>query len=102
RWPPSSTWRLTCLPARCWVRRGPEFICDSSPAPLMRLRAEMPRLQRPIEMIWPSMTGSNDYAIVVEKLTKRYGDLHAVNDVSFTVKKGEVFAFVGPNGAGKT
>jgi ABC-2 type transport system ATP-binding protein len=53
-------------------------------------------------MIWPSMTGSNDDAIVVEKLTKRYGDLHAVNDVSFTVTKGEVFAFVGPNGAGKT
>jgi len=48
------------------------------------------------------MTDSNDYAIVVEALTKRYGDLHAVNDVSFTVRKGEVFAFVGPNGAGKT
>jgi ABC-2 type transport system ATP-binding protein len=48
------------------------------------------------------MTDSPNDAIVVEKLTKRYGDLHAVNDVSFTVKKGEVFAFVGPNGAGKT
>jgi ABC-2 type transport system ATP-binding protein len=41
-------------------------------------------------------------AIVVETLTKRYGDLLAVNGVSFTVAKGEVFAFLGPNGAGKT
>jgi ABC-2 type transport system ATP-binding protein len=43
-----------------------------------------------------------EHAIDVEKLTKRYGDLLAVNDISFTVRKGEVFAFLGPNGAGKT
>jgi len=48
------------------------------------------------------MTQSDDPAIVVEALTKRYGDMAAVNDVSFTVKTGEVFAFLGPNGAGKT
>jgi ABC-2 type transport system ATP-binding protein len=38
----------------------------------------------------------------VEELTKRYGDLVAVNGISFTVNKGEIFAFLGPNGAGKT
>jgi len=43
-----------------------------------------------------------EHAIEVERLTKRYGDLPAVNDISFTVRKGEVFAFLGPNGAGKT
>ena len=43
-----------------------------------------------------------EHAIEVEKLTKRYGDLLAVNDISFCVKKGEVFALLGPNGAGKT
>jgi ABC-2 type transport system ATP-binding protein len=43
-----------------------------------------------------------EYAIEVENLTKRYGDLLAVNDISFNVRKGEVFAFLGPNGAGKT
>ncbi len=43
-----------------------------------------------------------EYAIEVEKLTKRYGDLPAVNDISFNVRKGEVFALLGPNGAGKT
>lgn len=41
-------------------------------------------------------------AIEVENLTKRYGDILAVNDISFTVSEGEVFAFLGPNGAGKT
>ena len=43
-----------------------------------------------------------EHAIDVEKLTKRYGDLLAVNDISFHVRAGEVFAFLGPNGAGKT
>jgi len=43
-----------------------------------------------------------EHAIEVERLTKRYGDLLAVNDISFHVRTGEVFAFLGPNGAGKT
>jgi ABC-2 type transport system ATP-binding protein len=43
-----------------------------------------------------------EHVIEVEKLTKRYGDLLAVNDISFNVRKGEVFALLGPNGAGKT
>lgn len=45
---------------------------------------------------------SNDSTIQVEGLTKRYGDLIAVNGISFTVSRGEIFAFLGPNGAGKT
>jgi ABC-2 type transport system ATP-binding protein len=40
--------------------------------------------------------------IEVENLTKKFGDFTAVNDISFKVKSGEVFAFLGPNGAGKT
>lgn len=40
--------------------------------------------------------------IKVENLTKKYGDLLAVNSISFEVKRGELFAFLGPNGAGKT
>ena len=48
------------------------------------------------------MTREADHVIEVENLTKRYGELLAVNDVSFTVRKGEVFAFLGANGAGKT
>jgi ABC-2 type transport system ATP-binding protein len=48
------------------------------------------------------MTKEAEHAIEVEKLTKRYGDLLAVDDLSFNVGKGEVFALLGPNGAGKT
>jgi ABC-2 type transport system ATP-binding protein len=40
--------------------------------------------------------------IRVENLVKKFGDVTAVNDVSFDVKRGEIFAFLGPNGAGKT
>jgi ABC-2 type transport system ATP-binding protein len=48
------------------------------------------------------MANRAEHAIEVENLTKRYGDLLAVNSISFKVRKGEVFAFLGPNGAGKT
>src|SRR5712692_7401836 len=41
-------------------------------------------------------------AIEVEGLKKNYGDLHAVDGISFSVEKGEVFSLLGPNGAGKT
>ena len=41
-------------------------------------------------------------AIRVINLKKKYGDLLAVNSISFMVKQGEIFAFLGPNGAGKT
>jgi len=40
--------------------------------------------------------------IQVEHLTKRYGPKTAIDDVTFSVEKGEVLAFLGPNGAGKT
>lgn len=40
--------------------------------------------------------------ISVKNLTKKFGELTAVNDVSFEVRAGEIFAFLGPNGAGKT
>src|SRR2546430_11491272 len=40
--------------------------------------------------------------IVVEHLTKYYGEYQAVRDVSFAVEKGQVVGFLGPNGAGKT
>ena len=40
--------------------------------------------------------------IEVEHLIKAFGSFHAVDDISFTVKKGEIFGFLGANGAGKT
>src|SRR3990172_4967750 len=41
-------------------------------------------------------------AIVFENVTKRYGDFIALDNVSFEVKKGELFSFLGPSGSGKT
>nr|WP_289038418.1 ABC transporter ATP-binding protein [uncultured Allobacillus sp.] len=38
----------------------------------------------------------------IKRLTKRFGDFTALNQVDFSVKKGEVFGFIGPNGAGKS
>src|SRR5204862_6106125 len=38
----------------------------------------------------------------VPQLTKRYGPVTAVEDISFRVERGEIFGFLGPNGAGKT
>ncbi len=40
--------------------------------------------------------------IIVNKLTKKFGDFDAVKGISFNVKKGEIFGILGPNGAGKT
>ncbi len=40
--------------------------------------------------------------ISVTNLVKVFGDVTAVNDISFDVAQGEIFAFLGPNGAGKT
>jgi ABC-2 type transport system ATP-binding protein len=43
-----------------------------------------------------------DYTVEVKKITKRFGDFTAVDAVSFSVEKGEIFGFLGPNGAGKS
>jgi ABC-2 type transport system ATP-binding protein len=43
-----------------------------------------------------------DDVIVVNQLTKKFGDFTAVDHINFTVRRGEIFGFVGPNGAGKS
>ena len=45
---------------------------------------------------------NKDIIIQVSDLTKRYGEILAIDHISFEVKEGEVFGFLGPNGAGKT
>jgi ABC-2 type transport system ATP-binding protein len=72
------------------VERTPEQV-----AAIAQLRAEAstPTLRR---------GPAGDDAIIVEGLTKRFGERTALADVSFSVGWGEVFGFLGPNGAGKT
>lgn len=48
------------------------------------------------------MQNKEENIIEVHNLTKKFGKFTAVDDISFNVKRGEVFAFLGPNGAGKT
>jgi ABC-2 type transport system ATP-binding protein len=43
-----------------------------------------------------------EYSIEVKHLVKKYRDVNALDDISFNVKKGEIFSLLGPNGAGKT
>lgn len=50
----------------------------------------------------PALDPARAPALVVDHLTKRFGERIAFQDVSFTVGAGEVFGFLGPNGAGKT
>ena len=48
------------------------------------------------------MTTAIDPIIVAKNLRKKYGEINAVNGISFEVSRGEVFGMLGPNGAGKT
>ena len=48
------------------------------------------------------MERERDEVIAVNGLTKRFGAITAVDDISFAVPEGELFGFLGPNGAGKT
>jgi len=50
----------------------------------------------------PGEESNRNLAIKVNDLTKRYGQIVAVDHISFAVKRGELFGFLGPNGAGKT
>ena len=44
----------------------------------------------------------SEVVIKTDKLTKRFGDFIAANEITFEVNKGEIFGFLGANGAGKT
>ena len=50
----------------------------------------------------PTPAPPAETAVRIDHLTKRYGDLFAVRDVSLTIPRGSVFGLIGPNGAGKT
>jgi branched-chain amino acid transport system permease protein len=75
------------------------------------VRGWLPRLAKPLPAPGaplPRRTyapGSSDVSkplLQVEQITRRFGGLVAVNDISFAVKSGEILGLIGPNGAGKT
>jgi ABC-2 type transport system ATP-binding protein len=54
------------------------------------------------QLFAPAAAGDDAPAVQVEHLSRRFGSFIAVDDVSFKVRKGEIFGFLGPNGAGKS
>jgi len=53
-------------------------------------------------MFMDNLEDKSSNIIKVSRLTKKFGDFVAVDNISFSVGRGEIFAFLGPNGAGKT
>lgn len=77
-----------------------ELTCSGNPGDVVRVTC--PECGTWGKVTFEKSISIKNPAIEVSHLKKVYGDLVAVNDVSFSIRKGEIFAFLGPNGAGKT
>ncbi len=71
---------------------------------LLLRRAAAPSTHRSVSLAAsePKSASDGDTVIEVNSLVRKFGEFVAVNHVSFTVRRGEVFGLLGPNGAGKT
>jgi ribosome-dependent ATPase len=85
-------------PAEIKVRTGCAALEDS----FIALLPEAMRARHQALHISPRTVASDGAAIVARELTRRFRDFTAVNRVSFTIGRGEIFGFVGSNGCGKT
>jgi len=79
---------------------GKIITCSGSPGEIIKVICSSCGAEGKITFKKPVII--SDLVIEVFNLRKVYDDLVAVNNISFSVRKGEVFAFLGPNGAGKT
>ena len=76
--------------------------CDNLEEAFVALLPEEKRGGAQKLTIPPRPPATGEPAIVARGLTKRFGDFTAVNDVSFTIERGEIFGFLGSNGCGKS
>ena len=76
------------------------LVCSGEPGEVVKVKCSSCGMLG--KVTFKTIISSYEVAIEVNNLKKIYGDLVAVDGISFCVKKGEVFAFLGPNGAGKT
>jgi ABC-2 type transport system ATP-binding protein len=83
-----------------WPGCGEVMTCSGKSGEVVHINC--PKCNLDGKVTFNKSASSYDSAIEVSNLKKVYGSLNAVDDISFSVKKGEIFAFLGPNGAGKT
>ncbi len=61
-----------------------------------------PRGASSLAALTPEVSTQSERVVVAEKLTKKFGSFVAADQISFSIKKGEIFGLLGPNGAGKS
>ncbi|MGJ4941214.1 ribosome-associated ATPase/putative transporter RbbA [Bradyrhizobium sp. HKCCYLS1011] len=88
----------TGSPAELRVQTGATSIEDAFVA-LLPLAADQDQAEMPARTV---LDGSHEPVIIARELTRQFGDFTAVDRVSFSIRKGEIFGFVGSNGCGKT
>lgn len=88
----------TGTPAELLARTGAKNLDEA----FIALLPEADRGRDAALVIPPRTGGSDEIAIEAEGLTQRFGDFTAVDNVSFRIRRGEIFGFLGSNGCGKT
>lgn len=89
---------MKCCDRIAFIREGEIQGIDTPDRILQRFRD----ILSPEGLSFNEPQATDQYAIEVEGLTKRFGSFTAVDHISFKVKRGEIFGFLGANGAGKT
>ncbi len=88
----------TGTPSQIKVRTGTKSIEDA----FVRLLPEKRRAGHKAVRIPPRPPGNGEAVVAARDLARQFGDFTAVDHVSFTIERGEIFGFVGSNGCGKT
>ncbi|AHB48068.1 multidrug ABC transporter ATP-binding protein [Hyphomicrobium nitrativorans NL23] len=89
----------TGTPAELLAQTGTDNLDDAF---IAMLPEEERKDHRKVEIPPPPAENGEDYAIEAQNLTMRFGDFTAVDNVTFSIPRGEIFGFLGSNGCGKT